>query len=326
MGERLFIVESDTFNPYENLALEEYLLFQVPDDARILYLWQNDNTVVIGQNQNPYTQCDMKTVQKHQVNIARRLSGGGAVYHDMGNLNYTFIAQTPYFSIGENTDIIINALKSFGVQAEKTGRNDIECMHKKISGNAFYNRGKNCYHHGTILVDCDLNKMQQILRADPEKWRNKGVESVRSRVGNISEFNASLTMENVKSKLKEVFQETYGGRADAFPLNSGEIEKLHEKYKSDEWIWGRDVPCSLELHERFAWGGISVCLGIEGDVIRHIRMYSDSLKVSIFPEMERALQGKKLSGEDIGAALDGLKKEENDVIVRDVEGLLKDNI
>ena len=315
MVKRIFFIESDTFNPYKNLAIEEYLMIHVPEDAIILYLWQNENAVVIGQNQNPFTQCNLRNFRKYKANMARRLSGGGAVYHDKGNLNYTFVAQRKNFSIYKNIEIVLSLLDFFCVQAEKNGRNDIEYCKRKISGNAFYNKGECCFHHGTILVDCNLIKMQEILTVDPQKWSNKGIESVRSRVVNISEINHSITVDKIKKQFKNFFRKTYADASiDKLYINEKEIEKLQQKYQSEEWIWGKDIPCSLEIQDRFVWGDFCACIGVEGDVIKDARIYSDSLVVEIFPKIAQALEGRKWNKNDVKNALLMIETENNEII------------
>ena len=179
MTERLWIVETPETYHYRNLALEEYLLMSVPEKTQILYLWQNRNTIVVGRNQDVFRECDMEQVEEGGVRIARRLSGGGAVFHDMGNLNFTFLCRKEDRDIGRNTDIVLSALKKLGIIAERSGRNDILAGGAKISGNAFFETGGFCYHHGTLLVDTDKDLIARYLSVSKEKLRLKGVDSVK---------------------------------------------------------------------------------------------------------------------------------------------------
>ena len=156
MSKRLTVIEGISTSPYENLALEEWLLNHVAADEVILYLWQNQHTVVIGKNQNAWKECNITTLEADGGHLARRLSGGGAVYHDLGNLNFTFLAQKENYDVSKQTDVILNALAALGIVAEKSGRNDILVDGRKISGNAFYDHKGRCYQHGTLLLNVDM--------------------------------------------------------------------------------------------------------------------------------------------------------------------------
>ena len=148
MVTKLIYIESDQVNPYKNLAVEEYLLLHCEPQECILYLWQNQNTVVIGRNQNAWKECKVESLEENGGHLARRLSGGGAVYHDLGNLNFTFLVNKDEYSLEKQLQVIINAMGRLGLKAEKSGRNDILIDGKKFSGNAFYEQEKHCYHHG----------------------------------------------------------------------------------------------------------------------------------------------------------------------------------
>ncbi len=175
-------------DPYANLALEEYLLTHIPDETVIPYLWQNQNTVVIGKNQNAWKECRFTDLEADQGHLARRLSGGGAVFHDLGNLNFTFLAHKEDYSVPKQLDVILEAVRSLGISAEKTGRNDVTADGRKFSGNAFYSNGVTEYHHGTLMVDVDKEKLSRYLNVSPKKLQSKGVDSVRSRVVNLREL------------------------------------------------------------------------------------------------------------------------------------------
>lgn len=328
MVNQIFVYESDTYCPYSNLAMEEYFLYCIPDNACLLYLWQNNNTVVIGQNQNPFAQCDMNVLRQRQIKIARRLSGGGAVYHDKGNLNYTFIAKKNNYSVSKNLDIVISALQNFGIEAVKGGRNDIEFQQKKISGNAFYNKGDYCYHHGTLLINSNLDMMQQVLKVDTKKWQNKGIDSVRRRVENISSWNKNIIVQDVKEQLKKSFKRAYSDAAEKeiFDIEKKETELLKEKYASCEWIWGKEVPCTLMLQERYFWGDVSIHLDIEGGEIRNAKLFSDSLEVDIFSQIAGLLKARKLTKEGLKPVVKEIADKENSVIVHDVMTLIMNNI
>ena len=180
MTERIVYLETDSTDPYDNLALEEALLEEAAPGECILYLWQNQNTVVIGRNQNCWKECAVEELEQSGGHLARRLSGGGAVYHDLGHLNFTFLASKEDYDLGKQMKVIQRAVKAFGLDAQKNGRNELTLDGKKFSGNAFYEAKGKCYHHGTILISADKEKAARFLNVDMQKLKSKGVESVRS--------------------------------------------------------------------------------------------------------------------------------------------------
>ena len=175
MVTKLTYIESDQVNPYKNLAVEEYLLLHCEPQECILYLWQNQNTVVIGRNQNAWKECKVESLEENGGHLARRLSGGGAVYHDLGNLNFTFLVSKENYSIDRQLEVIVKAVQKLGAKAEKSGRNDILIDGKKFSGNAFYRHGDHCYHHGTIMVAVDKERLGSYLTVSTAKLQSKGV-------------------------------------------------------------------------------------------------------------------------------------------------------
>ena len=202
MINQLKIYKSTSNDPYFNLATEKHLFDNLKKGCVILYLWQNDSTIVIGANQNPWAECDCELAKNENIRIARRISGGGAVFHDLGNLNFTFISHTEDYDLIKNLEVIKKAVALAGICAEISGRNDILCQGKKFSGNAFYNSNSKSYHHGTILINTDFDKMTRLLTPSSAKLNAKGVKSVSSRVINLNEINSKLTadtMQNVRS-------------------------------------------------------------------------------------------------------------------------------
>lgn len=234
MRYRYIIGESD--NPYYNLAMEESLFQEVKEDEIILFLWKNENTIVIGRNQDPYIECRMDEFVTNGGKIARRHSGGGAVYHDKGNLNYSIISTLENSKKCKYQDLLSNALLLCGVNIEFNGRNDLVIQNKKISGNAFYTNGQMMCQHGTVLVDVDIDKMTYYLTPDSEKLERNCVRSVKSRVINLTEINHELTIEKIKNALIQ--------SVDAEPMlyypNENELEKLAKIYASEEWILRRN--------------------------------------------------------------------------------------
>lgn len=287
------IVCSDSFNPWFNLALEEYLLHNVSDNEVILYLWQNENTVVIGCNQNPWKECKYKELEKDGGKLARRLSGGGAVFHDLGNLNFTFIANKNLYNLEKQLSVILNAVKAYGINATFSGRNDIEIEGKKFSGNAFYFGDKSNYHHGTILIDVDLNKLSKYLQVSTEKISSKGIDSVKARVVNLNALNDEITISSMKNSLKVSFKELYGGDCEEFILDeqSFNLKDMCSKYCSWQWRFSESPFFDIELKNRFTWGEIQFHISLKKAHIDQINIYSDSLDTKIIPILKDKLKG-----------------------------------
>jgi len=175
--DKLRIFYSEEYNPWYNLALEEYLIDRVEEDEIILYLWQNEHTVVIGRNQNAWKECRCSKLEERDGGyLARRLSGGGAVYHDLGNLNFTFLMERDDYDLHKQLSVILDAVKKLGIEAEFSGRNDLTAQGKKFSGNAFYFGTDKAYHHGTILYDTEIEPLLEYLSVSSEKIKTKGIE------------------------------------------------------------------------------------------------------------------------------------------------------
>jgi len=200
------IYVSKSNNPYFNLAFEEYLVKNAKTEDQIYYLWQNDNTVVIGRNQNPWKECAWEKLEEDGGKLVRRLSGGGAVFHDLGNLNFTIIRKDEELQIERNIGLITKALDKFAIEAYFTGKNDMVVEGYKISGNAFVEEEGILCHHGTMLIDADLTKLGNYLKASELKLKSKGIDSVVARVKNLKEFNSEITVEKIIKSFIDEFK------------------------------------------------------------------------------------------------------------------------
>lgn len=194
-------ISSSSLEPHYNLALENYLFDFVNDDEVILFLWQNDNTIVIGRNQVVENECKKEDFLASGGTIVRRMSGGGAVYHDLGNLNYSLISKSKEKDRVIFHKIVADMLKSFSIETDFNGRNDILAGGRKFSGNAFYDNGTVYCQHGTLLVNSNIDRMTYFLTPDEKKLKRNGVKSVSSRVVNLSELKDSITVEQLFKSL-----------------------------------------------------------------------------------------------------------------------------
>lgn len=293
MVKKITYIESKDTYPYQNLAVEEYLLFHCDKEECILYLWQNRNTVVVGRNQNIWKECLVSRLEEENGYPVRRLSGGGAVYHDLGNLNFTFLVREENYDVDKQLEVILTALRKIGINAEKSGRNDLMIEGHKFSGNAFYEQGDYCYHHGTLLVNVNMEELSRYLTVSKEKLQSKGVDSVRSRVINLAEYVPELTVEKLKKELFEAFEEVYELKADVISqedLDECELEKRTDRFASWNWIFGKRLDFQYELSNRFSWGQVTLQFQIKNGKIADMNAFSDSMKPELMIELKKYLK------------------------------------
>lgn len=295
-----WLVSQET-NPYHNIALEEYLLRHVEKGECILYLWQNRRTVVIGYNQNAWKECRAEELEADGGFLARRLSGGRAVFHDLGNLNFTFLVRESDYDVAKQSEVILRAVQSFGIPAERSGRNDLTVEGRKFSGNAFYKTGGFCYHHGTIMIRADKGDMGRYLNVPQEKLKSKSVESVRSRVVNLAEYVPDIAVADMVSALLSAFGEVYGGTPAALPadrLCEAEILEGSRRFDSWEWKYGRKIPFQYEVSRKPSWGEVLVQLQVSEGQVQQAAVWSDGLDVDFPRAAEKALEGTRYRSED----------------------------
>lgn len=299
---KLKVVRTDNTNPYQNLAAEEFMTMNVEPDEVILYLWQNAHTVVIGKNQNPWKECNVEKIKEDNAYLARRMSGGGAVYHDMGNLNFTFMARDDNYDIGKQTDTILLACRILGINATKTGRNDLVVDERKFSGHAYFSSNGYNYHHGTIMMNVISEDLPKYLNVSQSKLKSKGVDSVKSRVVNLKEYLPKMSQEKMIEKMKDAmvqaFEREYGGKVEEIKMPKIPQE-LIDKYTSEEWRLGTKIPFEKEIEHRFEWGGVDIQLAMTGENIKACKIYSDALETEMFAELENMLNGCKYDAKTI---------------------------
>lgn len=307
-----YLVIDKCTDPYYNLALEEYLLTHYMD-GNIVMLWQNDNTIVVGRHQNTIEEINQQYVKEHEIKVVRRTTGGGAVYHDLGNLNYSYITDREDESIDGGmkrfAEPVIRALKELGADARFSGRNDILIEGKKISGTAQRIYKQRILHHGCLLFDADLSVVASSLKVRAEKFQSKAVKSVKSRVGNISDFLPdTVSLEQFEGTLTKMLLsgESYQ-ILELSPEELLEVEKLrNEKYATWEWNYGHPVRCSIHDYQKYAGGVLEVYLEVKGGKILECRIYGDFMALLPAAEVEQRLTGKSYRYEDILSVLDEL--------------------
>lgn len=306
-----YIYSAPTGDGWLNLARDGYFLENNKKGDVILYFYVNKNAVIIGRNQNAWKECSIANMDADGVQLVRRHSGGGAVFHDNGNLNFSFITDEKHYDLNRQMRVILNAVSKLGLKAELSGRNDITVDGKKFSGNAFSLAKGNRSHHGTILVNADLAKLSNYLCVSKEKMRSKGIDSVRARVCNLCELSSGLTVEAMRRLVIESFIEEYGAASEyVFDGTAlAEVEERRERHASWEWRFGKTPQFDFETDKRFSFGDTQIYFNSRNGVIRETKVYSDCLDTELTTEIENALTGVHFRKEEIKAALSKMKDQ-----------------
>lgn len=305
---------SETYDPFFNLATEDWIFKDMDTKEHILFLWRNERTVVIGRNQNPWAECNLAKMQEKGVHLVRRQTGGGAVFQDLGNTNFTFLSSKKDYDKQRNFQIVINALNKLGIKAEFSGRNDLVVEGKKISGSAFREQPDRAFHHGTILINANLGELAEYLTPSQKKLIAKGTTSVRSRVANISEFNNALVHEKVSEAIIEEFFAMHNSPKNIENLNHNnlkeitEINNYYNHLKSDAWRFGETPEFQHQLSERFDWGTIDLHLDTEAGKIKRAKIFSDCLDTDFIEKLEKNLHEVDYNKTEIINQLNHLKE------------------
>lgn len=296
-----------------NLAAEQFVFDSLPRDRSYFMLWQNRRAVIIGKHQDTLAEINLPFVRERGIQVVRRLSGGGAVYHDLGNLNYSLITDagsTDTLNMSLFCQPVLAVLRDLGVPVELTGRNDMTVDGRKFSGSAQYLRHGRILHHGTLLFDADLAAVQQALRVDPEKIRSKGLPSVRSRVTNLRPYlPEGMDLERFRARLLEQLRRENPGEAREFsPAEMEEVHALAEsRYRRWDWNFGASPPCSLIRRRRFeGCGTVEARIQVEHGRIAALGFVGDFFSAQEPEALEERLKGLPLERDEIAAALQGL--------------------
>lgn len=305
----LFIDNENITDPRINLAIEEYALKNLDPDKTYLLFYVNGPSIIIGKNQNTIEEINKLYVEENDIHVVRRLSGGGAVYHDLGNLNFSFITKDDgdsFLNFRRFTQPVIDALHELGVKAELSGRNDIHVGDKKVSGNAQYTTKGRMFSHGTLMFDSEIENVVNALKVKDEKIRSKGIKSIRSRVANINDFlENKLTMEEFKQLLLEyLYKEQEIG---TYKLSEEDWKGIHDisekRYKNWDWNYGKSPKFDIQRSQRFDAGTIDVRLNISKGTIQECKIYGDFFGVGDVSDVQDMLTGVKYEKNAIHKAL-----------------------
>lgn len=305
----LFIDNENITDPRINLAIEEYALKNLDPDKTYLLFYVNGPSIIIGKNQNTIEEINKLYVEENDIHVVRRLSGGGAVYHDLGNLNFSFITKDDgdsFLNFRRFTQPVIDALHELGVKAELSGRNDIHVGDKKVSGNAQYTTKGRMFSHGTLMLDSEIENVVNALKVKDEKIRSKGIKSIRSRVANINDFlENKLTMEEFKQLLLEyLYKEQEIG---TYKLSEEDWKGIHDisekRYKNWDWNYGKSPKFDIQRSQRFDAGTIDVRLNISKGTIQECKIYGDFFGVGDVSDVQDMLTGVKYEKNAIHKAL-----------------------
>ncbi|GAA5416687.1 lipoate-protein ligase LplJ [Paraliobacillus ryukyuensis] len=293
-----FIDNEGITDPHINLAIEEYILKNFSEEDTYLLFYINKPSIIIGKNQNTIEEINTKYVEEHGIDVVRRLSGGGAVYHDEGNLNFSFITKDDgdsFHNFAKFTQPVVDALQELGVPAELKGRNDLAAEGKKISGNAQFTTRGRMFSHGTLMYDSEIEHVVSALNVNAEKIKSKGIKSIRSRVSNISEFmDEKLSMQAFKEHiLKYIFNVKDVKDVPRYQLTEQDWDNIHqlskERYQQWDWNYGKSPAFDIQKSHKFDAGLVDVRMDVSKGVIKDFKIYGDFFGIGDITELEQAL-------------------------------------
>lgn len=316
---KLKVFLSDSLNPYLNLATEEWIFHNLDPSQQVLFLWRNEETVVIGRNQNPWSECNLAKMKDDNIHLARRTTGGGAVFHDLGNTNFTFLSPRGAYKRENNIQIIFQALREFGIEGEVSVRNDLLIPFndgpRKFSGSAYREKKDRAFHHGTLLLHADLNRLGQYLTPNPKKLQGKGKESVRSRVVNLTELVGHLEHGKIVESMIRSFEKFYEAKAEIISLDLEslpQIPELKEQYDlltSWNWRYGNTLEFDHKMDEYLSLGFFDVQFKVDEGYITDLRIFTDCLYPQLIEDLTKSLKQQAYCGDSIRSAIAALNSK-----------------
>lgn len=307
MSQALRVLVAETTDPYFNLATEDWIFHDMDCHTKVLFLWRNEKSIIVGRGQNVWSECALDQVEADGVHVVRRHSGGGAVYQDLGNTCFTFMrakeaSRSTKELYAENNEILKATLSSLGIQAEASGRNDLVVNQAgenfKISGSAFKESKDRCFHHGTMLMNVDLGRLSSYLTPDSQKLKAKGIKSVRSRVLNLQDLRGDLDHHIFCQALTQQFFRTYQSECEVETLNTEALEQVeslnqyYQKLKSWDWVYGKTPSFQHCMKQRFVWGGVEIHIDTEKGHIKQAKVFTDSLDPGVLETTSEYLVGR----------------------------------
>lgn len=300
-------------DPAYNTFIEKWLINDISPNKKILYIWRNAESVFIGRNQNPYKECSLSNMEKDQVILFRRESGGGAVYHDLGNMNFSFIGEIEKSDRIENFNIIINSLRKYGINAEIKGRNDLVIDDKKISGSAYKNHKQLSIHHGTLLLNINTKNMAKYINPNKKKLKSKAVSSVEARVTNLINICPNICHDDLTNTIADIFL-SQSQNSDKIIIDNEYVDFLnhfygdffdncYDKFMNYTWIYGANTELfEFCIDTYFSWAMIEVNIQSEKGMIKNIVIDSDSLYPDMIDLMTKCLVNKRFDSHGINEA------------------------
>lgn len=314
---KLKVFLSDSYNPYLNLATEEWIFHNLDPSMQVLFLWRNEETVVIGRNQNPWSECNLTKMKEDHVHLARRTTGGGAVFHDLGNTNFTFLSPKNSYRRENNIEIILSALKKFSIEGYASGRNDLLISFddgpRKFSGSAYREKNDRAFHHGTLLLHADLNRLGMYLTPNPKKLQAKGKESVRARVANLNEISKDLKHQQIVESMIQAFENFYGATAEVEMLSMESLKKIDElngqfqRLSSFEWLYGQTLEFTHQMDQYLTLGFFDFHFQVEDAVIKDLKVYTDCLYPLLIDDLAYLFKQKKYNVSAVQSVFSELK-------------------
>ena len=313
-------LESHSNDPYYNLSFEEYIFRNLPlEEEEYVYLWINSPAIIIGRNQNAYAEINEEYVKEHNLKVCRRITGGGAVYHDLGNLNFSFVTKTKghdRIDFKQYYIPIVNALKAIGIDAELSGRNDITIDGKKCIGSSQSVDNHRVLSNGCILFNVQLEELSKALNPRKEKFESKGVKSVRSRVTNIAPYleNKNLSTEDFKNILQNEIFKLFGEEPEEYVLSEEELQGVKEIYNTrfslESWNYGKKPVGEVKQYKKFPAGFIELAYDLNNGQIRNLHINGDFFGKENVEDIRKAIEGQEYKKANIKEILDTFKLED----------------